>query len=150
MQIDKAKKVLGECTGTKIDIKLAVSRVHGLQAHAMGRLTELNNELPKALAARSLQTPGEEEGEAKRIKAEISKNEEILKDAPLALEELARMQAANNQRIKEAQAVILKYDLMSQYETSKDDLRTNSYSEVEVGNKLCELRKLSHHVDHWG
>ncbi len=147
MEPDKAKEILKECSGiTKFVLAGGIAKVHGLQADAMNRLAELKNELPKALAQRAL----EEKNDVDRIKTEMAGCEEVLKDAPLTLEELTKMQAANDKRIKESQTVIEKYEYRQKYDALKNDLRSNSYSDGEVDNKLFELKKLAHNVDHYG
>ena len=156
LDINEAKKVLKECAGiTKFKLAGGIDKVHDLQAHAKERLAKLRAELPEALASQVL---GGEESEAKRIKTEIAEHEETLKDAPLTLEGLTRLQASNDEKMREANRVIEKHEFRLQYDALKDEIRASSYpdraivddDEAEINSKLNELRRIANSIDHYG
>lgn len=147
MELDEAKKVLSECAGiTKIELAFGIDQTHGLQAHAMNRLAKLKAELPKALAQRAM----EKENNVDSVKAEIAKHEESLADAPLTLEGLTRLQASNDEKMREANRVIEKHESRLQYDAMKDEIRANTYTEAEIDAKLFELKKIANSIDKHG
>ena len=68
----------------------------------------------------------------------------------MTLEELTRLQAANDKRIKEAQRVISKHECRLQYDALKEEIRANSYSEAELDSELLKLKAIAHSIDHYG
>ena len=147
MELDEAKKVLKECAGiTKFKLAAGIDKVHDLQANAMNRLAELKNKLPHALAQRVL----EQENDVDSIKAEIAKLKETLADTPLTLEGLTRLQASNDEKMREANRVIERHEYRLRYDAMKNEIRANTYTEAEIDAKLFELKKIANSIDKHG
>ena len=68
----------------------------------------------------------------------------------MTLEELTRLQAANDKRIKEAQRVILKHEHQLKYDALKDEILSSSYTEGEIDVELLKLKAIAHSIDHYG
>lgn len=142
-KLNKAHKVLDECSARYENIAKAKAEVLREVGNAQERLNELNRDWPITLAKYYLKKI--QKDELDQVLAERGSLQLVLDNGKIAVEGLWTLEEQVKNDSRQAQSVIDKGEAFAKYEKLKVELR-QKYDE----DRLTELRKAAHTVSHYG